>query len=66
MPQSGDLATVLMRRWVARLGIAIARENAALLRRCAHVEGGGGGDSHWGAAEPEWWELECRAAHQAW
>ena len=66
MPQAGDLAAFLLGRWVARLGIAIARENAALLRRCAHVEGAGGQGSHWGAAEPLWWELECRVAAQAW
>ena len=41
MPQAGDLAGILLGRWMARLGVAIARENAALLlRRCAHLEGG--------------------------
>ena len=59
LPGSAALPAALLQGWVCRLGVALHRQNAAMVRRCVGVDGDYGLDKTWSEGPPALWELPC-------
>ena len=59
LPGAARLPGAVLSSWLCRLSIALQRENAAMAKRCAAVDGDFGLDRPWSEGPPLLWEQTC-------